>query len=488
MRQAEMRNIVSTILTVALLLSFVRCDDREIDFIANTQFLFSATISDDYLIRNEFYNITIDTRLKDGVLENLTYRLDYTIEGGTGNLWANGFPFESGDVFSLEDTWTYQATSVGDQTIVLTLRDNTGASKSVSLPVSVDDYIPVEFSFNTNFSMEETFIQSEVDVLIELISDDPEMDYILNYEVMEGEGKLKNDQGIVLSENYPIEIGNTSWSYLPTKPGNNQLKIRINDINGDELTKNISVYVLDKIPFTVTAFVDPATVRMSKGSQVIVNVSSENPLFSTLSFTMQYASSYGDGMLLDENEAVLPKNFSFAIASGDNVFTYKPVVAGTHDISITVSDNLGNSEPAIVSIESKTLKGPVAKATASFELLNPNCTTSEYDNNIQECTAPLNLVVDLSGSFDQDNDFGGVIKTYNILINGVEYIGNYNASIPRITISNGVAEYAIIKGNESQKDYIDVKHGKNAAIRIELQDDDELWSEALTINAPGSYP
>ena len=195
----------------------------------------------------------------------------------------------------------------------------------------------------------------------------------------------------------------------------------------------------------MTSSVDPATVRMSKGSQEIVNVSSENPLFSTLSFTMQYASSYGDGMLLDENEAVLPKNFSFAIASGDNVFTYKPVVAGTHDISITVSDN----QPAIVSIESKTLKGPVAKATASFELLNPNCTTSEYDNNIQECTAPLNLVVDLSGSFDQDNDFGGVIKTYNILINGVEYIGNYNASIPRITISNGVAEYAIIKGNES---------------------------------------
>jgi hypothetical protein len=483
-----MRNIISTILTAVLLLSFVRCDDREIDFIANTQFLFSATISDDYLIRNEFYDITIDTRLKDGVLENLTYRLDYTIEGGTGNLWANGFPFESGDVFSLEDTWTYQATSVGDQIIVLTLRDNTGASKTVSLPVSVDEYIPVEFSFNTNFSMEETFIQSEVDVLIELTSDDPEMDYILNYEVMEGEGKLKNDQGIVLSENYSIDAGNTSWSYLPTKPGNNQLKIRISDTNGDELTKNISVYVLDKIPFTVTASMEPGTIRMSRSSQLVVNVSSENPLFSTLTFTMQYASSYGDGILLDENEAVLPKNFSFGIKSGENIFTYEPVVAGKHDISITVSDNLGNSEPAIVSIESKTLKRPTAKATASFELLNPNCITSEFDDNVQECTAPLNLVIDLSGSFDQDNDLGGIIKTYSILIGGVEYSGIYNASNPRITLSNGEAEFEIVKGNESQKDYSNVKHGKNAAIRIELQDDDELWSEALTIYAPGDFP
>jgi hypothetical protein len=488
MRLAEMKSITPAIVTVVLLLSFIRCDDREIDFIANTQFLFSATISDDYLIRNEFYNITIDTRLKDGVLENLTYRLDYSIEGGTGNLWANGFPFETGDLFSLEDTWTYQATSVGDQTIVLTLRDNTGAKKTISLPVSVDDYIPVDFSFNTNFSAEETFIQAEIEVLIELISDDPEMDYILNYEVMEGEGKLKNDKGIVLSENYPIDTNNSSWSYLPTKPGNNQLKISIRDINGDELTKNISVYVLDKIPFTVTATVDPATVRMSKGSRVIVNVSSENPLFSTLSFTMQYASSYGDGMLLDENQAVLPKNFSFAIDSGDNVFTYNPVVVGTHDISVTVSDNYGNSEPAIVSIESETLKTPVVNATANFELLNPNCKNSEFDDEILECTMPLNLVIDLSGSYDQDNDLGGVIKTYNIVINGVEYSGNYNTSNPRITIPNGSAEFAIINGNESQKDYIDVKHGKNAAIRIELQDDDGLWSEALTINTPGSYP
>jgi hypothetical protein len=80
MRLAEMKSITPAIVTVVLLLSFIRCDDREIDFIANTQFLFSATISDDYLIRNEFYNITIDTRLKDGVLENLTYRLDYSIE------------------------------------------------------------------------------------------------------------------------------------------------------------------------------------------------------------------------------------------------------------------------------------------------------------------------------------------------------------------------------------------------------------------------
>jgi hypothetical protein len=121
-------------------------------------------------------------------------------------------------------------------------------------------------------------------------------------------------------------------------------------------------------------------------------------------------------------------------------------------------------------------------------LLNPNCTTSEFDDNVQECTAPLNLVIDLSGSFDQDNDLGGVIKTYSIFIDGVEYSGNYNTANPRITLSNGVAEFAVVKGNESQKDYSNVKHGKNAAIRIELQDDDELWSEALTINAPGSFP
>jgi hypothetical protein len=43
------------------------------------------------------------------------------------------------------------------------------------------------------------------------------------------------------------------------------------------------------------------------------------------------------------------------------------------------------------------------------------------------------------------------------------------------------------KGTRVKRIIADVKHGKNAAIRIELQDDDELWSEALTINAPGEF-
>lgn len=107
-------------------------------------------------------------------------------------------------------------------------------------------------------------------------------------------------------------------------------------------------------------------------------------------------------------------------------------------------------------------------------MLNPNCTPSEFDDKIQECAAPLNLVIDLSGSYDQDNELGGTLMTYKILINGVEYSGNYNASNPRITISNRTAEFAIINEKQSQKDYVDVKHCKNTAIRIELQDDDGL--------------
>lgn len=135
--------------------------------------------------------------------------------------------------------------------------------KNMPQPTFCESICTGDQKTNTRFYAYWTFIQTEFELLIELVSDDPEMEYILNYEVMEGEGKLKNDKGIVLSENNPIDTGNSSWSYLPTKAGNN------------ELTKNISVYVLDKIPFTVTATVYPATVRMSKNSQLIVNVVQE---------------------------------------------------------------------------------------------------------------------------------------------------------------------------------------------------------------------
>lgn len=51
--------------------------------------------------------------------------------------------------------------------------------------------LPVDFSFSTNFAETETLIHTDAEFSIELTTDDQEMEYVLNYEVLEGAGEIK---------------------------------------------------------------------------------------------------------------------------------------------------------------------------------------------------------------------------------------------------------------------------------------------------------
>jgi len=473
------------VLLVAL--TFSSCDEREIDFIQNTQFLFSATFSDDFLIQNEMYDLQMDIRLKDGVLENLSYRLELTINNGTGILLQNGFPFESGGIIDIEEAWIYQPTSLGEQSIVLTLRDNTGASEMVTLDVTVGEFIPVDFSFSADFNETETLIHTDAAFSIELTTDDPEIEYVLNYEILEGAGEIKNSDGVIIEQDYPIQLGTTKWSYVATSADNNRIKLKIRDENGEEVTKNLSIFVIDKIPFTVTATSAPSTIRQSKSSDISINLSSESPHFESLNFTMEYTTNFNsDSKLFDKKNVSLAPNSPVAIDRKDNLFTYKPVVPGTHNINITVSDQKGNSESAVVSVNSQALQKPQVQATASFTLGTESCIPLGY-LNLQGCTKPLTLMIDMSGSLDQDEDLGGFISDYKIIIDNTEYTGEFKPDNPILTINNGQVSYTKSSPGPGIKTY-SVIHETNAPINIELKDDDGLWSEVLVTKVPGSYP
>ncbi len=464
------------------------CNEREIDFIPNTQFLFSATLSDDFLIKDQTYELSVDIRLKDGVLDNLSFSLDLEVNKGTGTLFQNGFLFTSGGIINLDDSWTYKPTSLGAQSIVLTLSDNTGAQESVTIEVTVGEFIPVDFSFNANFTETETFIQTDTEFLIELSSDDPEMEYVLNYQVTEGSGEVRNSQGVIIGPDYPITTGTTKWTYHASGANNNQIKLKIKDQNGDELTKNISIFVIDKIPFTVNATVDPSTIRQSKSSQLSISISSEHPLFETLNFTMEYNTNFvSDAQLLDSRGKTLASNTPITINRDENTFTYEPIVPGTHNITVTVSDQKGNSESTMVAVSSQVLQKPLLQATAEFILGEETCVPQGF-GGLEDCTAPLNLVVDLSGSVDQDSDLGGYITEYRITIDGIEYSGDYDPSDPVVSIENGEANYTKSINGPGAKTYSGVKHQPNAFIRVELKDDDGLWSEMLNLNTPENFP
>ncbi|GJM27466.1 MAG: hypothetical protein DHS20C17_01010 [Cyclobacteriaceae bacterium] len=63
---------------------------------------------------------------------------------------------------------------------------------------------------------------------------------------------------------------------------------------------------------------------------------------------MEYTSNFGsDARLQDKNKVSIPQNNPLGIDSKDNQFTYIPVVPGTHNITIVVSDQEGNSESTV---------------------------------------------------------------------------------------------------------------------------------------------
>jgi len=156
---------------------------------------------------------------------------------------------------------------------------------------------------------------------------------------------------------------------------------------------------------------------------------------------MEYTTNFdSDVRLLDKNGVSIMPNSPVAIDRKDNLFAYKPVVHGTHNITITVSDQKGNSESAVVSVNSQALQKPQAQAAASFSLGAESCIPLDY-GNLQGCTKPLTLMIDTSGSSDQDEDLGGFITDYKITIDDTEYTGEFKPGNPILTINNGQVSY-----------------------------------------------
>jgi len=312
------------------------------------------------------------------------------------------------------------------------------------------------------------------------------MGYVLNYEVLEGAGEIKDSDGVVIEQGYPIQPGTTKWSYTTTGADNNRIKLKIRDENGEEIINNLSIFVIDKIPFTVTATSAPSTIRQSKSSKISISLSSESPHFESLNFTMEYTSDFDlDSKLFDSKNVSIAPNSPVAIDKKDNMFTYKPVVPGTHNISITVTDQKGNSESAVVSVNSQALQKPLVQAAASFILGAESCIPLDY-GNLQGCTRPITLIIDMSGSSDQDEDLGGFITEYKITIDDTEYTGEFKLDNPILTINNGQVSYTKSSTGLGIKTY-SVIHETNASINIELKDDDEQWSEVEVIMVP-EYP
>ena len=478
-RNIKLFSIFVTTALALILIAITSCDDREIELAGFSPFTFSADIGLDTLVLNDLYEVSLNIQMKDNTQPPLDFNLSYKVENGTGILYQNGTPFQSGSTIDITDAWTYQGTTIGVQQIVLTLGDQNGFHETATIAVEVLEFIPVPFNLNSNFTKDETFIQIEADLMIVLNSDDPDMKYVLNYEIMQGEGELLDNAGNKVSVDKPIPQGTSSWKYLPTGADNNELKFTVKDENGEEMISNASIFVDDRIPFVLTSSVQPATIRRNKSAAITLNISSTHPLFNTLNLTMKYSGNFdSDASLLDSGGATITPNSSIPINKGNTQFTYQPGKAGTHNITFTVSDEQGNGENTVAIVNAKELKKPEAQADSRFRLGSEICISTG------DCQADLFLDVNLSGSVDGDANLGGFIVSYRLVIDRIEYTGDFNSNNPVVAISNGVAKY--LKGED--KIYSNVVHRPNTAIQVELRDDDGLWSDPIEISAPGSLP
>lgn len=440
-------------------------------------FLFSVS-SQDTLVLDEIHDLTLDIQIKDGPTVP-EFTLAYQVDNGTGVLIRNGNTFKSGDPIKINDKWTYQPTSLGIQSLQFTLTDQNGFKQDASTQAEVLKFIPVPFSISANFTQDEIFLQIEAAMTINLQSEDPEMKYVLNHEVLKGVGELRTNSGTKVNPNQSIAQGTTNWKYFPTGAYDNEIKLTIRDENGEEQTTNVSIFVSDQIPFEVVSTVQPATIRRNKSSKITLNISSTHPLFNTLNFTMQYSGNFdSQASLRDADGAVIPPNSPIAISRGSTQFTYVPVAPGTHNVTFTILSEKGNSVNSVAVVNANQLLKPEVQAASRFRLGSETCSASN------DCEAPLFLDVDLGGSADGDANLGGSIMTYRLVIDQVEYTGSYNANNPVVKISNGVAKYKL----GGSKVYSNVVHRQNTAIQVELIDDDGLWSDPLEISAPGSLP
>jgi hypothetical protein len=341
--------------------------------------------------------------------------------------------------------------AVGTHDITLTVTDNDGATDSdtVRIVVNAAPLVPPVADAGSNITVTD--------------SDDNGSETV----TLDGSGSSDADGTIV---NYRWTDGATPLYDGPSATTSAALTVGVHSVfltvtDNDGLTDTVRIYVI------VNPFVpDPEPPVADAGSdQVVVDTDRNGSETVTLDGS---GSSDADGSIVaykwvDDDDTVL--------YNGPSATASVTLAVGTHDITLTVTDNDGLSDTDLVQVDVQ--QGPVANAGSNQTVVDVNYSGGE--------------VVTLNGSGSSDAD--GSIVNYRWVDDDATVLYNGPSATRAVTLGIGVHDITLTVTDDDGHTATDtvrivVEQGPvaNAGSDDTVLDANHSGDEAVTLNGSGS--
>ena len=435
----------------------------EIDFVS-IDFNFSGSASDNDLFITETTNLNFI--INQTGIGSTTYESRYIINQGEGLIHgSNGTQLAPNTYYDTSDgpgnyTWSFEATKAGRVDMTFYTRNITGQEEEIRLFIEVE---ATDFSLDVVAANTNDFVFQTIPLSFTLNQQGVEaLTYNMTYS-SNGDGVLTiggvdyNPAENIALTNVP---GTFNGSYTGNSVGNHQVTFRV--VSSNNITEDKTVNInFNTIGFQISV---PANLSiketLTENFNVVINPDRAN---LNVNYEIQLVTDQNGTF---NNGGISPGIYRPA-TTGNNSFNYTPLdyANGTHIITVSVRDNLGNTnvENIVVNVNRKPL------AFGRAEKQNVSC------GGLNGCDYRVRMYIKRAG-FGESQAFDGAtitsvrIRIYNRQDSRWEtIIRNFNEME---TNTQGDIFWRLEEEpKENRLRYLDQD------FEIEVQDSDGIWSE-----------
>ena len=419
--------------------------------VENVPFTFTAIPSEKTILlnKNTAINFNLVTNASDS--NGLTYKLVYTPEVGDGILTTTGGTvLKSGTPIVIEKgtfNYNYLPKTLGNHKISFVVTDNNGQQRTASVEMNTT-HTPVTFNVS---SVTQTYVNQSIPLNFTITpQNSAELDYKMNYYVSGGEGPLKKGETVITPGNYiDVSKGSFQYQYTPTVAGNYVFTFELKDSNGQIVTKDLTVVVLNnKFSFTPT----PSQYVYVNEDNVFNYALVPTGNYANTTYNVSYSIESGQLGSFFQDSKQIQQGIPVTVIPTAFKLVYKPTSVGVHKIHYVVTDSNGLKED---------IAQDVTVVASGFKFSTQQSNTKIYKNS------PDQLIVSLS----QEQNNPRIKYTISYSITGVGKL-----------LENGVPVTNGSEINPGNKNYTFISdQSGNSKIDFKISDSNGV-SQSQTVN------
>ena len=364
--------------------------------VENVPFTFTAIPSEKTILlnKNSAINFNLVTNASDS--NGLTYKLVFTPEVGDGVLTTSGGTvLKSGTPIDIEKgtfNYNYLPKTLGNHKISFVVTDNNGLQRTAAVEMNTT-HTPVTFNVS---SVTQTYVNQSIPLNFTITpQNSADLEYKMNYYVSGGEGPLKKGETVITPGNYvDVSKGSFQYQYTPTIAGNYIFTFELKDSNGQIVTKEVTVVVLNnKFSFTPT----PSQYVYVNEENVFNYALVPTGNYANTTYNVSYSIESGQLGSFYKDDKQIQQGIPVQVTPTAFKLVYKPTSVGVHKIHYVVTDSNGLKED---------ITQDVTVVASGFKFSTQQSNTKIYKNS------PDQLILSLSQ--EQNNPRIKYTLTYSI--------------------------------------------------------------------------